>query len=519
MTWKSAIRLRKISQILFFALFVVLIFSVVENRIAPPLADLFFRLNPLTALGAMLAAREWIPRLGTALITIGVTVLLGRVWCGWVCPLGSLLGWIPLRKTKRRVDKFSPSLRKIKYFFLVLILGMALLGNLTFLALDPLAILTRTTTTTFIPAFVYAVNAIERALYTLPPLRPLVNWVETLLRGSVLPFEQPAFSQGVLIGSIFFIILGLNAVAPLFWCRYLCPLGALLGILSKVSILRPVIGANCTGCERCTRICQPGAILPAGSEENRISADDTSLVPQAIVPSECTVCLDCLPSCNSGDIRFVCTFKPSPTQEFDLSRREALSALAAGAAGLLLLRTDLRIRHRSPWLIRPPGVEDEDDFLARCLRCSQCMEICPTTALQPALREAGLEGLWTPIVVPRVGYCDYGCNACGQVCPSGAIPNLSLDEKRQAVIGKASVNRDRCLPWASDLPCIVCEEMCPTATKSIHLEEVEIIDAEGYETILQRPYVLREQCIGCGICEEHCPLEGEAAIRVYSIQS
>jgi translation initiation factor RLI1 len=92
-----------------------------------------------------------------------------------------------------------------------------------------------------------------------------------------------------------------------------------------------------------------------------------------------------------------------------------------------------------------------------------------------------------------------------------------LEEKRQAVIGKASVNRDRCLPWASNLPCIVCEEMCPTPTKSIHLEEISRIDAEGTETILQRPYVLRELCIGCGICEEHCPLEGEAAIRVYAI--
>jgi ferredoxin len=161
-------------------------------------------------------------------------------------------------------------------------------------------------------------------------------------------------------------------------------------------------------------------------------------------------------------------------------------------------------------------VVDEDKFLSTCLRCSQCMKICPTTALQPALTEAGLEGLWTPIVVPRLGYCDYGCTACGQICPSGAIPKLALEEKRLLVMGTARIDRDRCLPWASATTCVVCEEMCPTPDKSIRLEEVTVIDDYGMELVVQRPSVLREVCIGCGICEEHCPLQGEAAIRVYA---
>jgi len=166
--------------------------------------------------------------------------------------------------------------------------------------------------------------------------------------------------------------------------------------------------------------------------------------------------------------------------------------------------------------IRPPGVADENSFLNTCLRCSQCMKICPTTALQPALHEAGLAGLWTPLVVPRVGYCDYGCTACGQVCPSGAIPLLKLEEKRKAVIGKASIDKNRCLPWASGVPCIVCEEMCPTPQKSIRLEQAEVVDTNGQVSTVQRPSVLRDVCIGCGICEHQCPLEGVAAIRVYN---
>jgi formate hydrogenlyase subunit 6/NADH:ubiquinone oxidoreductase subunit I len=143
------------------------------------------------------------------------------------------------------------------------------------------------------------------------------------------------------------------------------------------------------------------------------------------------------------------------------------------------------------------------------------MKICPTTALQPALFEAGVAGIWTPLVVPRVGYCDYGCTACGQVCPSGAIPLLALEEKRLTVIGKASIDRNRCLPWASGVPCIVCEEMCPTPHKSIRLEKAQVMDASGQTSTVQRPSVLREVCIGCGICEHNCPLEGSAAIRVY----
>ena len=188
------------------------------------------------------------------------------------------------------------------------------------------------------------------------------------------------------------------------------------------------------------------------------------------------------------------SLKPgSQSEEFDLSRRQALGALATGAAGALLLGTDLRLRQDNPWRIRPPGVIDEDAFLSTCLRCSQCMKICPTTALQPALIEAGLAGLWTPLVVPRVGYCDYGCTACGQVCPSGAIPLLALEEKRLSVIGKASIDRNRCLPWASGVPCIVCEEMCPTPQKSIRLEEAQVIDSSGQTSTVQRP-------ASCGTC-------------------
>jgi polyferredoxin/formate hydrogenlyase subunit 6/NADH:ubiquinone oxidoreductase subunit I len=503
MSWLAWRRVRQAVQIISFAFFIYLIFSVVEKRVAPALANIFFRFDPLAGAASMLASRAWIPNLGLALIIIGLTVIIGRAWCGWICPLGSLLEWLSFKGARKRAKAISPKLRLVKYFLLTVSLVAALFGSLTLLALDPLAIFTRTLTTAILPGIFYAINALEKALYQVTFLNPLLDGFEGLVRGSILPAEQPAFTQSIAIALLFFGLIALNLLAHRFWCRYLCPLGALLGWLSKISLFRPVIGSACTECTRCSLVCRPGAV-------------DTTPGSFHIMPSECTLCLDCLANCKPADIRIKLSLKTAVGQEFDLSRRQALGALATGAAGVLLLGSDLHLRQDNPLCIRPPGVTDEAAFLSTCLRCSQCMKICPTTALQPAFNETGLAGLWTPIVVPRVGYCDYGCTACGQVCPSGAIPLLSLEKKRQAVMGKASIDKNRCLPWASATPCIVCEEMCPTPQKSILLEEAQVVVASGESLTLLRPSVVRDVCIGCGICEHHCPLEGQAAIRVYN---
>ncbi len=508
--WNFWRRVRQVTQILFFALFIYLLFAGLQRQSLPPWGDFFFRLNPLSALTTMLASRAWIPRLGWALIVVALTVLVGRVWCGWICPLGTLLEWVSFRKARGRAKSISPRWRTVKYVLLVVIVIAALFGNLTLLIFEPLALFTRAMTTVVIPALNYAVNAAESTLYSLAFLRPAIDWLENLLRGPVLPILQPAFSSALLVATLFFGVLALNLLAERFWCRYLCPLGGLLGLLAKISILRPLIQSRCTSCTRCALVCKPGAIktLPATAEADR---------EVEIMPAECTVCLDCLTSCAKDSMGFGPVLKPAPAQEFDLSRRQFLQSIVVGAAAVAVLQSGLKLRLKNPRLIRPPGVNDEEKFLSTCLRCTECMKVCPTTALQPVQGEAGAEGVWTPRLVPRVGYCDYSCNACGQACPSGAIPPLALEQKRLAVVGKASVNRDRCLPWASNTPCLVCEEMCPTPEKAIRLEEVSATNARGEAVTLRRPTVVRERCIGCGICENRCPLEGEAAIQVYSV--
>ncbi len=139
---------------------------------------------------------------------------------------------------------------------------------------------------------------------------------------------------------------------------------------------------------------------------------------------------------------------------------------------------------------------------------------CRIVALSLRKPFAGLEGFWTPLLTPRLGYCDYSCNTCGQVCPTGAIPRLTLEEKHAQVIGTAYIDRNRCIPWTDSRSCIVCQEVCPLPEKAIVLDEVEAVTGDNETVRVQRPRVIRERCLGCGLCENRCPLKSQAAIRV-----
>jgi MauM/NapG family ferredoxin protein len=503
-------RLRQGTQIVLLAFFVYLLFEAYQGRVAHPWADLFFRFDPLAALTAMVATREWIPRLGLALITVGVTLALGRVWCGWVCPMGTVLEWIRFRRASVhwRAMPPSPRWRTAKYVLLILTLAAALFGNLTLMILDPIALLTRTATTSLLPALNAAITGAEHALYPVRFFRPAINGLERLLRGPVLPLDQFYFAANVAILLLFAALVGLNAVADRFWCRYLCPLGGLLALLSKVALIRRVVGPECNRCAQCVGTCPMDTIEPERGYESD--------------PGECTVCYDCLVACPQNGIAFRLHWEPV-WREYDPSRRQVLAGLGASAAAVALIHTSAPAGNPDPHLVRPPGALDvafgEDEFLSRCIRCSACIKVCPTGGLQPSgPGQNGWAGLWTPHLVPRLGQCDYGCHACGQVCPSGAIRPLSLPLKQATVIGRAYIDANRCLPWADNIPCAVCEEMCPVPDKAIILrtdEGAPLVQDEG-AILAPRPYVLSSRCIGCGLCEKRCPLNGESAIRVYS---
>jgi ferredoxin len=206
-----------------------------------------------------------------------------------------------------------------------------------------------------------------------------------------------------------------------------------------------------------------------------------------------------------------------------------LTAASAAVVGIGAFRIgEWPDRNYNPKVIRPPGSVDERDFLERCIRCAECMKVCPNNALHPASFEAGLEGLWTPILIPRIGYCELSCVLCGQVCPTGAIQKITEREKigidqKPISIGTAMFDTGRCLPWAMATPCIVCEEFCPTSPKAIWTEEVsvptrpDLRHPEQHGTVVvQRPRVDPALCIGCGACEKVCPIVDSPAVYVTS---
>jgi ferredoxin len=203
----------------------------------------------------------------------------------------------------------------------------------------------------------------------------------------------------------------------------------------------------------------------------------------------------------------------------DLGKRRIVGSILAGLVAVPLLKVSPagKTTHRDPKLIRPPGALDERLFLNRCVKCGECMKVCITNGLQPTLLEAGLEGIWSPVLVPRIGYCEYRCTLCGQVCPTGAIKKLILEEKASVKIGLAMIDKGRCLPYAHATPCIVCEEVCPTPKKAIWYEKVMAKTRDGKEQVLKQPRVDLELCIGCGICETKCPVLGQPAIYVINV--
>lgn len=212
-------------------------------------------------------------------------------------------------------------------------------------------------------------------------------------------------------------------------------------------------------------------------------------------------------------------FKPAKDKRVDLDRRHVVAAGVVGIAGGMMVKAHPLSGGKTynPKLIRPPGSVPEGAFLDKCIRCGECMKVCPTNAIGPTMLDAGLEGLWSPVIRPELGYCEYKCNMCTQVCPTGAIRELTLERKQQVKIGLAHIDRNRCLPYAYDRHCQVCYEHCPLPEKAIRLVDVVVTTARGTEVTVKQPHLDAELCIGCGICQNKCPVPDQAAIRVTSV--
>ncbi len=453
------------------------------------------RLDPLAAVTTMVAERTWLWALWPGLLALGTTLLFGRYFCSWVCPMGATVDCADRLCRGVSLRGRYPRLRHLSRAILVAMLAGALLGVSWIFWATPLALASR----------LYALIA--------TPLLSLggewaLEWLRPLGGALGMPSLQfaaiPVPRYATLWFQVFFFasILGAGLLAPRFWCRHLCPAGALLGVVGRKSLIRRRVSQDCIDCGRCQRRCPMDAI-----------PEDPRLTRRL----DCIVCETCAHVCPVQAVSFGKGGEQMAAAPAPGGRRWFLAGSVVGIGATMLARlelaTPLQPAHVAQGVgelphtktIRPPGALPESAFLARCIRCGLCMTACPTNTLQPLWTEAGAAGVFSPVLTPRRGPCDPDCRVCTTVCPTQALRPLPLPEKQAVKIGTARVLRQRCLAWEEDKACLVCDEVCP-------YDAIELVRQRDLRVAV--PIVHEHRCAGCGFCEYHCPVRAERAIIV-----
>lgn len=506
---------RIVSQIFFFSIFLFSVWATWTSRLGGYPVSRLLEFDPLVMVSTMLSTGYVYRYLGWGILILGVTLLFGRVFCNWICPYGTLhqfVGW--LFNIGRATDRIEGNRYRDMYFFkyaiLTVFLIMAAFGSLQIGLLDPICLMYRTFATVIAPA---ADMAIDQASIAANGMALDTLWLDNLKFGPGVPTR--VFIGSFWIGVMIIALVGANIVIPRFFCRVLCPLGAFMGVFSRFAIFRINRDVHkCTDCNLCLTRCE-GAADPQG--EVRLS--------------ECFACMNCIDDCPEDALSF--TAVGLDTKQVvaapDISRRRVLFASIAGVLAYPMIKTHGVNTDEtfSPDLIRPPGSVEEKDFLAKCIKCDQCINSCPTNVLQPAtFREGGIEGLWTPVMNFNISHCQLKCTMCSEVCPTGAIRKITVEEKLgkgrfveegPIRLGTAFFDKGRCLPHAMEIPCVVCEEVCPTSPKAIQTKDVEQKDVYGNVVVLNKPFMVPDLCIGCGICEAECPVKDARAVYVTAV--
>lgn len=474
------------------ALFVTLLWAASRPWVP---ADLFLQLDPSAALTAGIAARAWVVGLGWALLLLTLTVLLGRFFCGYMCPLGTTIDAADAAIRKNKAPAAADAApRNLKYGILLFLAAAAALGVSFAVFASPLPLVTRLYGMVILPVFRLAVDL------GLAAARPLADFLDlpalTYAEVATPRYGLPWFTAGMAA-----LIFALAIRAPRFWCRALCPAGALFALCSRRPIMGRSVDSACIDCGQCQKDCPMGAI-----------SDD----PRDTDAAECIVCRTCARVCPVAAVNFTATAAPLPP--FSPGRRTFIRGSLAGfgAAAVTLSGADHLLapdgsgRMVPPTLIRPPGSVTEAAFRSRCIRCGACMAACPTNTLQPLALETGVAALFSPVITPRIGPCDPNCTRCGEVCPTDAIRELPPGERIWAKVGTAHVVRHKCLAWEFNRKCLVCDEVCPYG--AVSLKQVAGIAAPV-------PFVDETRCSGCGFCEHHCPVAAEKAIVVDPMEA
>jgi len=467
-------------------------------------AETFLAIDPLVSLSTALAAKAWVWSLSCAGVILAICLIVPRGFCGYVCPLGTLIDvcdWALFGRAKWSRVTVDGWWLRTKYYLLAATLAASLLGVL-------------------ISGFVAAIPVVTRGMaFVLTPLQ----------LGATRGWHQvPPLGAGHYVSiALLLAVLGLGLLRPRFWCKYVCPTGAVFSIANLLRLTERKVDAECIGCKQCTEVCPFDAIEP----------DFTTRA------GDCTFCQTCGGACPTGAITFAPRWsrlesKPAdapPADEATTGRRGFLAATigvvagtAGGASAAAAIHGGTRRDDSGTSVpVRPPGSVPESQFLQLCIRCGECYQACPNSVLQPQGIAHGLEGLWTPHVVAQWSGCEPSCSNCGRVCPTGAIRALPLEEKRAARMALAVINKRTCLPYAGRDECQLCVDECAAAGYDA-IEFVRVgtkADQAGNPiegTGRLAPVVLPEACIGCGLCQTRCHavnvkqkhLLGQTAVRI-----
>lgn len=486
--------LKKIRQVLAIISFVLLTFFFLD----------FTRLIPVNRMP--LADIQFVPALlAHSLIITGIlllmTLLFGRIYCSVICPLGifqDLIYRIGKRIRPKKKNKYSGEKRILRLLILALTI-ISFFSGLTIILsiLDPYSAYGRISTHLFSPVYV-ASNNVLSSIFNHFGNYTFYN-VEIISRGLV----------SILIAVITFLTVTiLAALYGRTWCNTVCPVGTILGYLSKLSFLKIQIDETvCTSCGKCEKDCKASCI----DSKNKI-----------VDSSRCVACFDCIGSCkrNGVSYKFVLPArekadnKKNSSDSFekaDTSRRTFLTVLATAslltpvksmAEGAKKLLPGVSYKKKHP--LSPPGSISAEHLLKHCTACHLCVSKCPSRILKPALLEYGAGGIMQPRMDFEHGFCNFDCTVCSEVCPNDALKPLTIEQKHSLQMGHVVFVINNCVVYRDETNCGACSEHCPT----------QAVKMVPYKNGLTIPQVDTKICVGCGGCEYVCPALPVKAIYV-----
>jgi len=428
------------------------------------------------------------------IVVLILTFLFGRIYCSFFCPLGVLQDIISrlsyvLKFSKRKIYRYSQAKHFWRYGILVLCLLSLLSGSMLLIDfLDPYSNYGRISATIFRPLAIGINNVISHIFWSLKI--GIIPRIAYILPNTV----------AIIFPSIFlFFLIWMAAFRGRFYCNVICPVGTFLGFLSKASIYKIQIDrSKCTICGNCSSVCKSECI---------------DIKAQTVDMTRCVTCMNCIGSCSESGINY--SRNPKKKTLIDAQRRMALYSLFAVGGGLLNMGSRHRIMGNHKYKAgevpvkkenpcSPPGSISISHFTTYCTACHLCVSACPTQVLQPSLFQYGAEGVLQPMLDPKINFCNFDCVICTEVCPSGAILPLSMEQKHKTQVGRVHFIKQSCVVYTDLKDCGSCSEHCPT----------KAVQMVPWKHGLKIPEINNEICVGCNACEFACPTRPYKAIYV-----